>query len=234
MTKTAVVTGGTTGIGRATAAILGLAGWRVIATGVSESEVASAGGDAALLDVTDGGKVVDFFARFDRLDGLVNAAGTVGRPENGRDEFDPTVFAHTIDVNLTGTLRASVAALPALRAAGGAIVNIASVLGYTANPAVPGYSASKAGVINLTRALGAAWAGDGVRVNAVAPGYVETAMTAQVRQQPERERAVLGRAAMGRWGQPDEIARLIVWLLSEEASFVTGSTHLADGGYLAT
>lgn len=234
MAKVAVVTGGVSGIGAATAEILRAAGWRVVVTGLTEAEVAAAGGEAATLDVTDAAAVAAFFAGFERLDGLVNAAGTVGRATLGRDEFDPAVFAHTVDVNLTGTMRCAVAALPALRAAGGSVVNIASVLGYTANPIAPGYSASKAGVVNLTRALGAAWAADGVRVNAVAPGYVETAMTAAVRQQPDYEARVIGRTAMGRWGKPEEIARLICWLLSEEASFVTGSTHLADGGYLAT
>ena len=107
-------------------------------------------------------------------------------------------------------------------------------MGYVANPRAPAYAASKAGVINLTRALAAAWAPDGIRVNAVAPGYVATAMTEAVRQDNALADALLQRQKLGRWGRPEEIAELIVWLLSERASFVIGSTHLADGGYLTT
>ena len=108
------------------------------------------------------------------------------------------------------------------------------VMGYVANPRAPAYAASKAGVVNLTRALAARWAPDGIRVNAVAPGYVETAMTEAVRQDNALADALLQRQKLGRWGRPEEIAELIVWLLSEKASFVTGSTHLADGGFLTT
>ena len=106
--------------------------------------------------------------------------------------------------------------------------------GLCRNPHAPAYAASKAGVINLTRALAARWAPDGIRVNAVAPGYVETAMTELVRQDHALADALLQRQKLGRWGRPEEIAELIVWLLSDKASFVTGSTHLADGGFLTT
>lgn len=227
--KTAIVTGGTSGIGAATVALLRADGWQVIPTGLTADEVAAAGPEARQLDVRDTAAVTEMFAVHDRLDGLVNAAGMAGQG----DQTEMALFEQIVDVNLTGTMRCCVAAQPSLAVAGGAVVNIASVLGFVANPTSLAYAASKAGVVNLTRALAARWAEDGVRVNAVAPGYIETPMTAFVRADNARTDRVMAHTPMGRWGKPEEIAELIVWLLSDKASFVTGSTHLADGGYCA-
>ncbi len=230
MTRTIVITGGASGIGAATAAQLREEGCRVFVTGLTDSEVDAAGEDASQLDVRDGAAVERYFSRFDTLHGLVNAAGMsgAGDPEN------MALFEQVIDVNLTGTMRASLAAKPALAKGGGSVVNIASVLAYTGSARALAYAASKGGVLNLTRAMSAAWAPDGIRVTAVAPGYIETPMTDVVRQYSEMEERVLDRAQLHRWGKPEEIAAMIVWLLSDKASFVTGSTHVVDGGYLAT
>lgn len=229
--KHAVVTGGTRGIGAGVAASLIAKGWRVTATGVTEAEVAAyeGGAETAVLDVTDNQAVTDFFARFDALDGLVNCAGIIAR----QAEFEVETFAKVIDVNLTGTMRCCVAARPLLAKQGGAIVNTASMLSYFGGPLVPAYSASKGGVAQLTKSLAGAWADQNIRVNAVAPGWIATEMTTALREDDGRNAPILARTPMKRWGQSDEVGALAAWLMSDEASFVTGSVYPVDGGYAA-
>ena len=122
---------------------------------------------------------------------------------------------------------------PLLQESGGSIVNIASMLTFFGGPLVPAYSASKGGIGQLTKALAGRWAADGVRVNAVAPGWIETALTAPLREDEARERAILERTPMGRWGRGREVGDLVAYLLSERAGFVTGSILPVDGGYSA-
>ena len=231
--KWVVVTGGTRGIGAGVARVLHAGGYRVIAASVSEAEIAAFDGpdgiETRLLDVTDGAAVEAFFARLDGLHGLVNCAGILRRDA----EYDIEVFQQVLDVNLTGTMRCCLAAHDMLAASGGAIVNTASMLSTFGGPLVPAYSASKGGVAQLTKALAAKWADDGIRVNAVAPGWIETEMTQGLRDAPEREAGIMARTPMKRWGQVQEVGQLVKWLLSEEASFVTGAVYPVDGGYLA-
>lgn len=231
--KKALVTGGTSGIGFGVCEVLLAQGWQVIATGVSEKEVADCpeveGLTAHRLDVTDDLSVSNCLAELDGLDGLVNCAGVLMR---GR-EYDLDVFKTVLEVNLVGTMRMCLAAQPFLKKSSGAIVNTASMLSYFGGALVPAYSASKGGVAQLTKSLAAGWAADGIRVNAVAPGWIDTGMTEALQADTVRNEAILSRTPLGRWGKPNEIGELVGWLLSDKAGFVTGSVYPVDGGYSA-
>jgi len=233
MKKTVVVTGGTRGIGAAVSRVLFSSGWHVIAASNSPEEIEAferpAELDVSLLDVTDDVSVNSLFSKLRSLAALVNCAGILQRGA----EYDLAVFQRVIDVNLTGTMRCCVAAHPLLSNSNGAIVNTASMLSTFGGPLVPAYSASKGGVAQLTKSLAGKWAEDSIRVNAIAPGWIETEMTQGLRDAPERSEAILSRTPMNRWGKAEEVGNVVKWLLSDDASFVTGSVYPVDGGYKA-
>ena len=237
--KFALVTGGTRGIGQGAALALAAAGYEVLATGLTEDEVAAAPPHPAIrytrLDVTKDDQVAAIIAACPRLDALVNCAGMIQR---GGKEFEIDAFRLTIEVNLNGTMRTCLAARDKLAArtdgqSSGAIVNIASMLTFHGSAFAPGYAASKGAIGQLTKSLAAAWAADGIRVNAVAPGWIETELTRPLVEDAARSAPILARTPMGRWGQPGDVGGAIAFLLSDAAAFITGTILPVDGGYLA-
>ena len=230
--KSVLVTGGTSGIGAAVAAAFRDAGATVMATGAFQQELDAlppvAAQQARVLDVRDPAAIAEMFAELPALDILVNCAGIIRRGE----EHDPEVFAQVVDINLNGTMRMCSAARPLLAASGhGAIVNLASMLSIFGGGLVPGYSASKGGIAQLTKSLAIAYAPDRIRVNAVAPGWIATPLTRALRQDDARSQAILARTPLGRWGQPEDITGPALFLCSPAASFITGTILNIDGGY---
>lgn len=233
--KSVLVTGGSSGIGLGCARAFRKLGARVVATAATDAEREraaaareSSGIDFHVLDVRDGDAIDGLVSRIDQIDVLVNAAGVIRRDV----EFDPKVFADVVDINLVGAMRVSSAAKPRLADNGGTVVNLASMLTFFGGPRVPAYSASKGGISQLTKSLAAAWAADGIRVNAVAPGWIATPLTEGLQTDATRSETILARTPMGRWGNPDDVAGCVLFLASSAARFVTGAILAVDGGYL--
>jgi NAD(P)-dependent dehydrogenase (short-subunit alcohol dehydrogenase family) len=233
--KTILVSGGSSGLGLDVARGFARLGGNVIATGSSEVKLAALRaqpGDKTLrferLDVRKPAEITALIGRLDRLDVLVNAAG-IARPEA---EFEDSTYLEVIEVNLNSAMRCTMAALGLLRASKGSVINFASMLSYLADPLVPAYGASKAGIVGLTRHLAHAFGPDGIRVNAVSPGYHKTDMTKPLWSDPAAAERIANRSALKRWGTTEDLVGICLFLASPAASFITGVDLPVDGGYL--
>lgn len=232
-----MVVGGSSGIGAGIARAFAAQGAVVTASGATAAEVAAAESDRSMagvrlirLDVRDMADVDAALAGLERLDVLVNCAGVIRRGV----EHDPVAFAEVVDINLNGTMRVCAAARPLLRQSGGSIVNTASMLSFFGGGLVPAYSASKGGIMQLTKSLAIAYADDGIRVNAVAPGWIATPLTQALQDDAARSRPILDRTPLKRWGTPADVAGPVLFLASQAACFVTGAIVPVDGGYLVS
>ncbi len=217
------------GIGASIARAFQVAGATVAITGVEAApDEADAGRFAyTQLDVTDTDAVETFAAAHPHVDVLINCAAITKRGE----EMAPDFFSHVLDVNLTGSLRCAKALHSGLKAASGKVINIASMYARFGSPRNPAYGASKAGVEQLTKSLAIAWADDGIRVNAIAPGFIVTEQSARARQDQAFVNAIEARTPLGRWGNPDDITGAALFLASPASAFMTGTCLPVDGGY---
>lgn len=227
--KSAFISGGTSGIGLALAKGFAQAGYQVTASGIGQLPDTDESIEFISIDVTDGDAVVEYFEQIKTLNTLINAAGIIRR----EDEHHPKTFEQVVDTNLNGTMRLCAAARDALSQTKGSIINIASMLSYFGGGLVPGYAASKGGVVQLTKSLAIAYAKDGIRANAIAPGWIDTPLTGDLRADSKRNQTILDRTPLGRWGDPNELVGPALFLAGQESSFITGAVLNVDGGYSA-
>lgn len=232
--QTVLVTGGTSGIGNGIARSFLKAGANVHVTGTRpEADYRSdEGSDLSglsfhQLDIADDAAVLAFAEKFGALNVLVNSVGTVAYK---RKEFEMETFRRIMDVNLNGVMHISTLFHDRLAAAKGSIIQIASLASFFSTRNNPAYSASKGALAILTKTLADNWGRDGIRVNAIAPGFVESKLTRVSRDNPKIYEASIRRTPLGRWGTPDDMGNAALFLASPLASFITGQTICVDGG----
>ena len=235
--KIALVTGGASGIGYAIALAFLEAGAEVIVTAKSDESLEKCNIKTKYgvlkkykLDVTNDISIDNILNEIGDLHILVNNAGLVKRALEYRIEH----FAEVINTNLMGVMRMSHSVLPKLAMTHGNIINIASMWSFFGSPISPGYTASKTGLVGLTKSLANGWYEHKVRVNAIAPGYIETKLTKPLRDEKAEKEKITDRTVMKRWGVPEDIAGAAVYLASDRASYTTGTTITVDGGYSIT
>ena len=232
--KRVLITGGVSGIGAATALAFKNAGAHVVVTGLTDTEVNAAKNDPDFsnievykLDVAKQNEIDDLRNTINSIDYLIHCAGMILRDA----EHEPHNFEKVLNVNVSGGMRVTHAFKDLLKKNQGAIVFIASIMAIFGGPKQPAYSASKGAIKNLTMSLGCAYAADGIRVNAIAPGFVMTNFSKGARDNPSRNEEVLSRTPMKRWAETDEIADPILFLCSDAARYITGTMLIVDGGY---
>ncbi len=244
--EVAIVTGAARGNGAAIARGLARHGARIAVTDIIQekaeavaAEIEAAGGRAGawVLDVSDRAACDEVAAAVRAALGpvaiLVNNAGVLHR-DTIRDDAFEAQWQHTLDVNLNGTKNMTMAVVDELRANGGRVVNVGSIRSFVAGPESAAYATSKGAILLLTKALATELAPDGVRVNAIAPGIIATAMTEVTRTNPDALARYLARVPMARVGEPEDLVGAVVFLVSEMSAYVTGAMLPVDGGYLAT
>lgn len=244
--KVALVTGAASGIGRSTALLLAQNEASVVVSDIEENGgnettrmIQNLDGRAEFYrtDVSrpeDCLALVDFTVnRFGRLDFAVNNAG-IGGESNPTGDYDIENWQKVIEVNLSGVFYCLRYEIPAmLQHGGGAIVNMSSILGQVAFANAPAYVAAKHGLVGLTRAAALEYSSQGIRINAVGPAFIQTPMISSANSDPALHDLLVSLHPIGRLGQPEEVAELVLWLCSDRASFITGAYYPVDGGYLA-
>ena len=228
--KTVLITGGTGGIGGCFArAFLGH-GAQVIVADLKPPAEADPRIRYEHLDVRDDSAVEALASAVKTLDVVIHCAGRLARWE----EYKPDVFMDIINIHLVGNLRLANAFRPHLKASQGCLINIGSMYSFFGAPQVPAYAAAKTAVVSLTKSLAIAFAADGIRVNAIAPGWIKTEISRGGRENPEFNAKVVARIPGGEWAEPEDLAGTAVFLASPAAKLINGVTIPVDGGYIAS